>query len=407
MKKARLFMITALIALLFCLSGTALAAEYTDVAADAWYAEAVDFVTQAELMQGNSPAQFAPNEQTTRAMTVTILHRMADTPQADKNAAFSDVPAGHWAAEAISWAAAAKIVTGYENGAFGVNDPVTREDIATLLWRYSNSPAPQGTAQAFADEQTISAYALDAVHWAREQGIIQGTDGGRFAPRAFASRAEVAAMLLNFYTAEGSSDTQTGQTAGQTKPSGESGSGSGDSSGDKQPAVKPDTPAGDSALVVYFSATGTTRSIANHIAAELGADMHEITPKDDYTAADLNYNDPNSRVSREHNDASSRPEIAGAPLSASGYDIIFLGYPIWWGDAPPIIKSFLAQTDLSGKTIIPFCTSASSGIGQSDANLHTLAGSAQWRRGQRFAANASQDTVKQWLNGLQLLPAAE
>ena len=161
-------------------------------------------------------------------------------------------------------------------------------------------------------------------------------------------------------------------------------------------------------LIAYFSATNNTEGIANHLEEILDADLYEIVPETPYTSDDLNYNDSSSRSSREMNDPDARPAISGGAENMEQYDVIFLGYPIWWGEAPRIINTFLESYDLDGKAIAPFCTSASSGIGSSAANLHTLASSAVWMDGQRFSGGASRSTVETWVNGLglPLTPAA-
>lgn len=159
-------------------------------------------------------------------------------------------------------------------------------------------------------------------------------------------------------------------------------------------------------LVAYFSATGNTRGVAELIAAELGADVYEIVPEEPYTEADLDYSDSSSRTSAEMNDPDARPAISGALPDAAQYDVVFLGYPIWWGQAPRIVSTFLEGCDLSGKTVVPFCTSGGSGIGSSAADLAALAEGAQWLEGRRFGAGASAEEVAEWVNGLELAPAA-
>lgn len=149
-------------------------------------------------------------------------------------------------------------------------------------------------------------------------------------------------------------------------------------------------------LVVYFSATGNTRAIAENIADGLQADLYEIVPKEPYTDADLNYSDNNSRSTLEMNNASARPEISGAIDHFEQYDTVFLGYPIWWGEAPRILDTFVESYDFTGKTVIPFCTSASSGIGSTADTLKSLAGSGTWLDGQRFRGNESADSVLEW-----------
>lgn len=159
---------------------------------------------------------------------------------------------------------------------------------------------------------------------------------------------------------------------------------------------------GTKILVAYFSATNTTEGVAEHIANGLNADLYEILPEDPYTEADLDYNDNNSRSTLEMNDPSARPVIAGSVENMEQYDIIFIGYPIWWGEAPRILSTFVESYDFSGKTVVPFCTSGSSGLGSSAANLEQLTSGATWLPGQRLNGSDSQDTVMEWVNGLGL-----
>lgn len=155
-------------------------------------------------------------------------------------------------------------------------------------------------------------------------------------------------------------------------------------------------------LVVYFSATGTTEDVAEHIANGLNADIYEIVPEDPYTDADLNYNDNNSRTTIEMNDPDARPAISGSVEDMDQYTTVFIGYPIWWGDAPRIISTFMESYDFSGKTIVPFCTSGGSGIGSSASNLEQLTSGATWLSGRRLNGSDSQDTVMEWVNSLGL-----
>lgn len=155
-------------------------------------------------------------------------------------------------------------------------------------------------------------------------------------------------------------------------------------------------------LVAYFSATGSTRGVAEHIADIVGADLFEIVPEEPYTGADLDYRDASSRANREQDDPAARPAIHGEVEDMGQYGVVFLGYPIWHGQAPKIISTFLEGCDLSGKTVIPFCTSGSSGIDGSEGALNALAPQARWRSGERFDAGASREAVKDWVDGLEL-----
>jgi len=162
-------------------------------------------------------------------------------------------------------------------------------------------------------------------------------------------------------------------------------------------------------LVAYFSCTGNTRAVAAHIANELNtqaaiAELHEIKPEVPYTSNDLNWRDNSSRASKENADTSSRPSISGSVQNMENYNIVFIGYPIWWGQAPKIVYTFMESYDFSGKTIVPFCTSGSSGVGSSAANLQKICSSnTVWLPGIRFAANASRSSVKKWLDEFDFL----
>lgn len=160
------------------------------------------------------------------------------------------------------------------------------------------------------------------------------------------------------------------------------------------------TTTGNNTLVAYFSATGTTKAVAEKIAARTGAELYAITPAQPYTSDDLNYNDNNSRANREMNDASARPELAGEPIKLDSYDTIYLGYPIWWGTAPRIIESFLDSQNCEGKTVYLFCTSGSSGAEKSLKDLQELYPKVDFAAANRFSAKASDADVSNWLNGL-------
>lgn len=157
-------------------------------------------------------------------------------------------------------------------------------------------------------------------------------------------------------------------------------------------------------LVVYYSATGNTKAVAETIANTAGADLFEITPVDPYTSDDLNWTNDNSRVSVEHNDESKRDvELTQVtPDNWDDYDTVFVGYPIWWGIAAWPVNNFVKGNDFSGKTVIPFCTSTSSGLGQSGDLLADMAGTGNWQDGERFSSGASSSKVESWVNGLDL-----
>ena len=153
-------------------------------------------------------------------------------------------------------------------------------------------------------------------------------------------------------------------------------------------------------LVVYFSCTGTTKQLAEYAAEILGADIYEIVAEEPYTEADLAY-DTGGRADQEQNDPNARPAISGNVENMDSYDTILIGYPIWHGQAPRIISTFLESYDFSQKMMVPFCTSHSSGIGSSATNLHALCpDSVEWVEGKRFEAGTSRDAMEEWLGSI-------
>lgn len=158
------------------------------------------------------------------------------------------------------------------------------------------------------------------------------------------------------------------------------------------------------ALVVYYSATGTTKRVAQLIADAIGADLFEVEPAEPYTTADLNYSDKNSHVSREHDDESLRDValVSAEVPDWDSYDTVFIGYPIWWGGAAWPMNGFMTANDFTGKTVIPFATAASSGMGDSGTDLAKLAGTGDWLDGQRFFSSTTADDIQSWLDTLGL-----
>lgn len=170
---------------------------------------------------------------------------------------------------------------------------------------------------------------------------------------------------------------------------------------ESEPETQPET---GKTLVVYYSASGNTERVAKDIAGAADADLFEIVPTEVYTSEDLNWTNPDSRVSREHDDESLRD----VPLTTTevpdwdSYDTVFIGYPIWWGIAAWPVDTFVKNNDFTGKTVIPFATSSSSGMGQSGSLLADMAGTGEWQEGQRFSSGVSSDDVQSWVNGLGL-----
>ena len=169
-------------------------------------------------------------------------------------------------------------------------------------------------------------------------------------------------------------------------------------------SAKEDTAESGKTLIVYYSATGSTKAVANYIADAIDADLFELEPVEPYTDEDLNWSNDDSRVSREHDDESLRDvELVSTTVdNFPEYDEILIGYPIWWGIAAWPVNQFIKNNDFTGKTVIPFCTSASSGLGDSGKLLEEMAGTGNWQEGQRFSSGASESEVQDWVKSLNL-----
>ena len=164
-----------------------------------------------------------------------------------------------------------------------------------------------------------------------------------------------------------------------------------------------ETETGGKTLVVYYSAQNHTEAVAEQIAQNLGADIFELVPVDEYTSSDLNWNDQNSRVTREYADESLRDvELQSTTVDNwDGYDTVLIGYPIWWGIAAWPVDTFVKANDFNGKTVIPFCTSSSSGLGQSGELLAEEANGGNWLEGHRFRSNPSDSDIQEWTDSIQ------
>lgn len=338
---------------------------FSDISHDDWYAEAVQYCYEHGIFAGTTATTFSPADTMSRAMLATILWRMESSPAANSSAGFSDTQADAWYADAVDWAVEAGILSGYGDGRFGPNNPVSREQAVTILWRYAEMPAAESTG-TFSDAASVSDWASSAAGWALSAGLLTGWADDNFQPQSGLTRAEAAVLLYRYL--EGGTEPSRG---------------------------------GNSILVAYFSATGTTRPLAEYAADILNADLYEIIPEDPYTEEDLAYY-TDGRADQEQNNPDARPAISGEVENMAQYDVVLLGYPIWHGQAPRIISTFLESYDFSGKTIVPFCTSHSSGIGSSDDDLHSLAPDADWLDGQRFASGTSRDEIERWIDGLDL-----
>ena len=198
-----------------------------------------------------------------------------------------------------------------------------------------------------------------------------------------------------------SSTTQPETSAPTEQPATEPSESSSTTPEESEPGTQPET---GKTLVVYYSASGNTERVAKDIAEAAGADLFEIVPTEVYTSDDLDWTNPDSRVSREHDDESLRdvPLITTEVPDWDSYDTVFIGYPIWWGIAAWPVDTFVKNNDFTGKTVIPFATSSSSGMGQSGSLLADMAGTGEWQEGQRFSSGVSRDDVQSWVDGLGL-----
>ncbi len=344
---------------------------FADVDRDSWYAGAVEYVRDSGIMLGTGETLFAPDQGMTRAMLATTLYRAAGSPAVEGEDPFTDTQAGTWYTDGVAWAAQTGIIEGYGDGRFGPNDPVTREQAAQMLWNAAGQPeAPAG--EPYADQADISAYAVEAVAWAQDSGLMVGRNGNRFVPQGNVTRAEAATILYNRQN--------------------------------NTPPEEPTDPEENQVLVVYFSATGNTQTAAETIADLTGGDLFQLEPADPYTDEDLNWTDESSRVVQEHDNPEARDValVTDTVDNWEAYDTVFLGYPIWWGIAAWPVDTFVAANDFTGKTVIPFCTSSSAGLGESGQLLADLAGTGDWQAGQRFSSHVDRDAVETWLAGLGL-----
>ena len=212
----------------------------------------------------------------------------------------------------------------------------------------------------------------------------------------------LAALMILSLTACGS---KTNNTPAQTP--------SNDTPAESTPSETPDdatagdsdsTTSGGKVLVVYYSASGNTKRVAEDIAETAGGDLFEITPTEPYTSDDLNWTNSDSRVSREHDDESLRdvPLTTTEVENWDDYDTVFIGYPIWWGIAAWPVDNFVKENDFTGKTVIPFCTAATSGIGDSGNLLEEMTGTGDWKEGERFHGGASESDISSWIDSLGL-----
>ncbi len=310
------------------------------------------------------------------------------------SAGFSDVDSGAWYAGAVDYVREHGLMEGVGEGRFDPEGSLTRAMLVTVLWRQAGQPVVNYLMR-FSDVDGGQWY-TEAIRWAAGNRLVGGYGNGLFGTGDPITQEHLS-LILQRITDEPVTDGIPGFD------------------GSSRPATRAQAaaavmncgtlgadPRANRILVAYFSATGSTRGVAEHIADIVGADLFEIAPEEPYTGADLDYRDASSRASREQDDPAARPAIHGEVEDMGQYGVVFLGYPIWHGQAPKIISTFLEGCDLSGKTVIPFCTSGGSGIDGSEGALNALAPQARWRNGERFGAGASREAVKDCVDGLEL-----
>ena len=367
---------------------------FSDVFADAWYADAVMYCTENSLMSGTDETAFSPNESMTRAMLATVLYRMDGSPSVTGTDHFTDTEEDAWYSDGVLWASQNGIISGYDNDTFGTEDAVTREQIAAILWRYAGSPETDVKAD-FSDEEQISSWAKQAVDWAQSSGYMSGTTGNRFNPAVNATRAEVAAVLMryqagqNVFPSESDTDAEQNVLVAYFSRWGNTDYGT-------------DVDATTSASIVLNDGqqVGTTELFAEMIQDEVGGDLYLIQSSESYPV------DFDDVVDKNHEEQGEnfRPELI-SEVDLSKYDIIFVGYPVWASSVPTPVLSFLESADLSGKKIIPFCTHDGYGAGSSYSEVEQSSQNATVEQGLALEASevsGAQETIHNWLKSLEL-----
>lgn len=337
----------------------------------------------------NAEASSRPIPQSTTAVPLSAS-------KAPDGGAFTDVSADANYASAVAWCYEQGLMAGVGGNRFDPEGTLTRSMLATVLYRAEGEPAVTG-APAFTDTQADTWYS-NAVTWANEEGFVQGYGNGVFGTNDPVS-VEQLEVILGRYT--GSGPEWTGDSAKARAAT------RGEVAVALYDALAKDevTPREDGkVLVAYFSATGSTENVAGYIADRVNADLFELAPREVYSNADLDWTDDGSRVNQEHeNEALREVELEKDTVENwSEYDTVFIGYPIWWGIAAWPVNDFVKSNDFSGKTVIPFCTSSSSPLGQSGELLSEMAGTGEWLEGYRFSSGASQTTVEEWVDTLDL-----
>lgn len=355
---------------------------YSDVDAGAWYAEAVMYCREHGLMSGIGNRQFAPESSLTRAQLASVLYRIEGEPAVAGTDAFTDTVDGAWYSDAVLWASQQRVVSGYGGGLFGPNNPVTREQMTAILWRYTGRP--EAGSAAVSDGETASSYARPAINWAVSNGIVAPASGTTFAPRANATRAQVAAALMNYHRMNQPAGDAKILIAYFTVP---------ETSG-------VDAVAQASRVVENGQVVGNVEFIANTIQEETGGDIFAIKTVQTYPGEHQALLD----FAAAEMAANARPALSTSISNLSDYDVIFLGYPIWNADLPMPVYTFLDNYDLSGKTVIPFTAHGGSGFAGTISTVAAQEPGAQVERNgfsvSRNSVSAAKGDIVDWVREL-------
>lgn len=392
LKKCLTLALTALLVLRVCIPALATVEDtgFSDVAASAWYAEAVMYCREHNLMAGIGNNQFAPESNLTRAQLAAVLYRIEGTPAVTGTDAFTDTPDGAWYSDAVLWASQQGLVSGYGSGLFGPNDPVSREQMTAILWRYAGSPSVSGTAP-FTDRSSAAAYAAAAVNWAGVNSIVRPVSGNLFVPKENATRAQAADALMN-YDRGTQSDAPSGGSRVLVAYFSRYGNTDYDSGVDATTSA--------SVVVENGQRQGSTEHIARIIAEQTDADLHLIETAEEYPT------DFNDVVDQNHQEIANgaRPALS-SHVDLANYDVIFIGYPVWSSTTPTPVLSFLEKQNLSGKTVIPFCTHDGYGAGSSYSAIRSSSSGAAAEQGlavDSSQVSSAQNAVTDWVSGLNL-----
>ena len=357
--KKRAAWILAAALTLGCLSSAFAAAEdtgFSDVDANAWYAESVAYCREHNLMAGVGNKQFDPESSLTRAMLVTILWRQAGSPAVDYLMQFSDVPEGRWYSEAVRWSASERLIVGYGDGRFGTNDPITQAHLNIILNKYTDRPITENIPGFTGGNIPVTRAQTAEVMW----NLAQNEPG------------KGSKVLVAYFSRYGNTDYNSDV----------------------------DATASASVVVENGQRQGSTEHIARMIAQQTGGDLHLIETAHAYPT------DFNDVVEQNHREiANGTRPVLSSHVDLNSYDVIFVGYPVWASTTPTPVLSFLEEQNLSGKTVIPFCTHDGYGAGSSYSAIRSSSTGATVEQGLAIDSSrisSAQSTVAGWVDGLNL-----